>query len=100
MEPAARGLDKVIAQSMLRVPGEEVPLVAWPFVCGSVVAERTRAVSFKAGVLCVEVSNAGWKQELQALAPRYLSGINRYTRETVSRIEFVIAQPVPEQASR
>jgi predicted nucleic acid-binding Zn ribbon protein len=100
MEPAGRGLDKVIAQAMLRVPSEEVPLVAWPFVCGSVVAERTRAVSCKEGVLCVEVADAGWKRELQVLAPRYLSGINRYTRETVSRIEFVIAQPVSEPSSR
>ena len=65
--------------------------MAWPVVCGSAVAERTRALSFEDGVLRVEVAEAGWKAELQALAPRYLATINRYTSETVRRIEFVVA---------
>ena len=65
--------------------------MAWPVVCGSAVAERTRAVHFQDGVLRVEVADAGWKAELQALAPRYLAAINRYTSQIVRRIEFVIA---------
>jgi hypothetical protein len=65
--------------------------MAWPVVCGSVVAERTRALTFEDGVLRVEVTGMGWKAELQALAPRYLAMINRYTSEAVRRIEFVIA---------
>ena len=66
--------------------------MAWPVVCGSAVAERTRAVSFEDGVLRVEVSGPRWKAELQTLAPRYLAVINRYTTEMVRRIEFVLAQ--------
>jgi hypothetical protein len=66
--------------------------MAWPVVCGSAVAERTRALSFEGGVLRVEVAGLGWKAELQALAPRYLAMINRYTTETVHRIEFVVAR--------
>jgi hypothetical protein len=66
--------------------------MAWPLVCGSTVAERTRAVGFTAGVLSVEVANPGWKRELQALAPRYLAMINQYVRAGVQRIEFVIAR--------
>jgi predicted nucleic acid-binding Zn ribbon protein len=66
--------------------------MAWPVVCGSAVAERTRALSFKDGVLCVEVTGPRWRAELQALAPRYLAMINRYTTEAVRRIEFVVAQ--------
>jgi hypothetical protein len=65
--------------------------MAWPVVCGSAVAERTRAIHFLDGVLRVEVADNGWKSELQALAPRYLSAINRYTVEIVRRIEFVVA---------
>jgi hypothetical protein len=65
--------------------------MAWPLVCGSAVAERTRAVSFQGGVLQVEVSNARWKSELRSLAPRYVAMINRYTPEVVIRIEFVLA---------
>jgi Dna[CI] antecedent DciA-like protein len=64
--------------------------MAWPVVCGSAVAERTRALSFQDGVLRVGVPEAGWKSELQALAPRYLAAINRYTIEAVRRIEFVV----------
>lgn len=67
--------------------------MAWPVVCGSAVAERTRALSFEDGVLRVEVGGLGWKAELQALAPRYLAAINRYASEPVRRIEFVVARP-------
>ena len=66
--------------------------MAWPVVCGSAVAERTRALAFSDGVLRVEVTGQRWKSELQALAPRYLAMINRYTTEPVLRIEFVVAQ--------
>jgi len=65
--------------------------MAWPVVCGSAVAERTRAIQFLDGMLRVEVADNGWKSELQALAPRYLAAINRYTIEIVRRIEFVVA---------
>jgi hypothetical protein len=73
------------------MPVAEATLAAWPLVCGSGVAERTRALDFAEGVLRVEVADAGWRRELQALAPRYVAAINRYTTESVQRIEFVIA---------
>jgi hypothetical protein len=60
-------------------------------VCGSAVAERTRAINFENGILRVEVTDAGWRSELQGLAPKYLATINRYTAEAVQRIEFVVA---------
>lgn len=91
MEQAGTGLEKIVVDSLRRVPPSEAPLMAWPLVCGSTVAERTRAVGFTAGVLWVEVANPGWKQELKALAPRYLAMINQYVRAGVQRIEFVIA---------
>jgi predicted nucleic acid-binding Zn ribbon protein len=90
LEHAAAGLEKIVAQSLRQALRAEGPLLAWPVVCGSVVAERTRAVGFEGGVLRVEVADAGWKAELQRLAPRYLAVINRYTTETVHRIEFII----------
>ena len=92
MELAGSGLEKIVAQSLRLAPPEEAPLLAWPVVCGSAVAERTRALSFEGGVLRVEVAGLGWKAELQALAPRYLAMINRYTTEKVHRIEFVVAR--------
>jgi predicted nucleic acid-binding Zn ribbon protein len=92
LEQAGSGLEKIVAQSLRLAPRAEAPLMAWPVVCGSAVAERTRALSFEDGVLRVEVAGLRWKAELQALAPRYLAVINRYTSEAVRRIEFVVAR--------
>jgi Dna[CI] antecedent, DciA len=92
MQQAGGGLEKIVAQSLRQAPAPEAPVLAWPVVCGSTVAERTRALKFVDGVLHVAVADAGWKRELQALAPRYIATINRYTVETVRRIDFVVAQ--------
>ena len=93
VEQAGAGLQKVVADSLRRLPEAEAPLIAWPLVCGSAVAERTQAVSFADGVLRVAVSDAGWQRELQALAPRYVATINRYVGHRVQRLEFVLRQP-------
>lgn len=92
LEQAGVGLEKIVAGSLRRVPQGEAPLLAWPLVCGSVVAERTRALEFANAVLRVEVPDAGWKREMQALAPRYLAVLNRYAGQKVERIDFVIGQ--------
>lgn len=91
MQPAGVGLEKVVARSLRKAPAGQAPLLAWPLVCGSSVAERTRALGFAAGILRVEVADAGWRKELQSLAPRYVAAINKYVPENVARIEFVIA---------
>ena len=88
VEPIAPGLDKVVAGSLRHNP--DAPLLAWPLACGSAVAERTRALEFTKGVLWVEVPDAGWRAELQRLAPQYLAVINRYAAQAVERIHFVI----------
>jgi len=92
LEQAGAGLEKIVAQSLRQAPPGEAPLLAWPVVCGSAVAERTRAVRFQDGVLSVEVVDARWKSGLLELTPRYLAMINRYTTEAVHRIEFVAAR--------
>jgi predicted nucleic acid-binding Zn ribbon protein len=91
VERAGAALEKIVAQCLQQASPAEAPLLAWPFVCGSAVAERTRALSFANGVLRVGVADAAWKSELETLAPRYLAAINRYTAESVHKIEFVIA---------
>lgn len=90
MQQAGGGLEKIVANSLRRVPQGEAPLLAWPLVCGSVVAERTRALEFANAVLRVEVPDAGWRGEMQNLAPRYLATLNRYAGQKIERIEFVI----------
>ena len=92
MEQAGAGLEKIVLSSLRRVPQGEAPVLAWPLVCGSAVAGRTRALQFADAVLRVEVPDAGWKREMQSLAPRYLAVLNRYAGTQVERIEFVIRQ--------
>ena len=76
--------------SLRHLPAADAALSAWPMVCGSAVAERTRAESFADGILRVAVADAAWKRELQALAPRYVASMNRYVKQRVERIEFLI----------
>jgi hypothetical protein len=92
LEQAGSGLEKIVIGSLRRVTQADAPCLAWPLVCGSAVAERTRALEFTAAVLRVEVPDAGWKRELQSLAPRYLATLNRYTGQKIERIEFVVRQ--------
>jgi hypothetical protein len=92
MEQAGAGLEKIVMGSLRRVPQNQAPLLALPLVCGSVVADRTRALEFADSVLRVEVPDAGWKREMQGLAPRYVAQLNRYAGQKVQRIEFVIRQ--------
>jgi predicted nucleic acid-binding Zn ribbon protein len=94
LEQAGAGLEKIVAQSLRQAPPGEGPLLAWPVVCGSAVAERTHAVRFQDGVLSVEVADARWKSGLLELAPRYLALINRYTTEALHKIEFVAPRAV------
>jgi predicted nucleic acid-binding Zn ribbon protein len=83
-------LEKVVAGSLRRV--SNAPLLAWPLACGSAVAERTRAVDCIRGVLRIEVPDAGWRSELQQLAPQYLAVLSRYAPKSVIRIEFVLQE--------
>jgi hypothetical protein len=91
MKPAGAGLEKVVARSLRKAPAGQAPLLAWPLACGSAVAARTRALDFTNGILRVEVSDPGWRRELQALAARYVAIVNRYVVEDVARIDFVIS---------
>jgi hypothetical protein len=91
LEPASHDLQKVVVNSLRRAPKTEAPLLAWPLVCGSRVAERTRALDFVEAVLRVEVPDQGWRTQLMALAPHYVAAMNRYSAQPVRRIEFVVA---------
>lgn len=101
LEQVGSDLDRIVAQSLRQAPPAEAPLMAWPVVCGSAVAERTRALSYADGVLRVAVTDSGWRSELQNLAPQYLASINRYTVESVRRIEFVVTSAeILQQSTR
>ena len=69
-------------------PPEEAALLAWPLVCGSEVAARTRPVAFAEGTLTVEVPDANWQGQLAAFTSRYLSGFQELMGEAVKNIRF------------
>src|SRR5438105_13332609 len=94
MEHAAAGLQKIVADALRRTPPGQAPILAWPLACGTAVAERTKVLDFTQGVLRVQVPDPGWRAELQALSPQYVAVINRYTGESVTRIQFVVADRV------
>jgi len=90
VEPIAATLEKVVADCLRH--STDGPVLAWPVVCGSQVAMRTSALSFRSGVLSVEVPDRGWSRELTYLAPRYLAAMEKYSAIPVERIEFTVAR--------
>src|SRR5205807_10149914 len=90
MEHASVGLERIVASSLRRAPSGEGPVLAWPLSCGQAVAARTTALEFADGVLRVQVPDAGWRAELQALAPQYFAVIKRYVAGSVKEVEFVV----------
>jgi predicted nucleic acid-binding Zn ribbon protein len=90
VEAITSTLERIVGKSLHAAAPANAPALAWPLACGSAVAERTRALDFSKGVLTVEVPDAGWRVELQRLAPQYLAVINRYATKSVNRIEFVV----------
>jgi hypothetical protein len=89
VEAIASTLEKVVAQHLRRSTAGQI--LAWPVVCGSRVAMRTRALSFRSGALSVEVPDRGWSRELTYLVPRYLAAMNKYSAVPVEKIEFTVA---------
>jgi hypothetical protein len=94
LEHAGPALEKIVAGGLRRVQSGQGPIVAWPLVCGTAVAQRTRALDFADGVLQVEVPDTGWRNELRILGSQYLAVMNRYVSVPVRRIEFVVSGSV------
>ncbi len=91
MEPARNTLQKIMADTLKRMPAEQIPLAAWEVAAGKAVAEKTRAVSFANGVLSVEVPDATWRAQLASMSAQFLSQLNQYSPQRIERLEFVIA---------
>ena len=95
MERASSGLKKIVIDALSKAPPEEAAVMAWPLVCGTAVAEKTKAVELADGVLRVEVPDPGWRNQLFGFLPHYLESLNRITHGNVERIEFVFAGEKP-----
>jgi len=94
MRHARSDLEKIVLDALNRVPElkQEAPVLAWPLVCGRMVSEKTRAVSFAQGKLTVRVPDAAWRAQLSGFIPQYLAALNRASSEAVKQIDFVIVK--------
>jgi hypothetical protein len=98
MEHARAGLQKIVANSLRRAPGEEAAVLAWPLVCGTAVADKTRALEMADGVLRVQVPDATWRAQLVGLASQYVAAVNKFTSQNVRRIAFVLPEEAKPQS--
>ncbi len=98
MESARETLTKIVIDMIRQSPPEQAPVVAWQFVCGKSVADRTEAMTFADGVLSVRVPDVTWRSQLADMTPHYLELLRRYTGQKVERISFVLPDGyVPEK---
>jgi len=91
MQHARGTLGKIFADMVCSKAGDEAPLLAWPVVCGAVVAQKTRALSFVDGVLIVAVPDVAWRTQLQMMYQQYLAGLKQVSGQQVQNISFVVA---------
>lgn len=95
MEQASSGLAKIFRDLLEHAPPNEIPVIAWPVVCGEQVASRTRAISFTEGVLWVQVPDKEWKAQLMDLAHQYVAALNTLKGGRVHRVEFLLPGEKP-----
>jgi predicted nucleic acid-binding Zn ribbon protein len=100
MQHARGTLRKIFAETVCSNAGEEAPVLAWPVVCGTTVAEKTRALSFVDGVLVVAVPDTAWRSQLQQMYQQYLAGLNQIAGKQVRNISFVVAPQATRPTSQ
>jgi predicted nucleic acid-binding Zn ribbon protein len=98
MEQASSTLQRIMAQTLERLPAEQLPQAVWDFAAGRAVAEKTRVLAFENRVLLIEVPDATWRAQLGAMALQFLARLNQVTR--VEGIDFQLAGArEPERAA-
>ncbi len=91
MDPARNTLQKIVAETLKRLPPEQAPAAAWEFAAGKTVAEKTAVKGFADGVLTIEVPDATWRSQLMGMSHQFLSQLNQYCAQKIDRLEFVVA---------
>jgi hypothetical protein len=95
MEQVSNTLQRIMAQTLKRLPPEQLPQAAWDFAAGRAVSEKTRVIACTLSngkqTLLVEVPDATWRAQLYAMAPQFLARLNPFIR--IERIEFKLARP-------
>src|SRR5207245_11493732 len=90
MEHAGSGLHKIMATTLRQTPSEDAAVLAWPLVCGTAVADKTRALDFSDGVLSVQVPDTTWRAQLLGLSPQYVAAANKFVSPIVMKISSIL----------
>lgn len=64
----------------------------WPGIVGDLVAQQTRPISLRRGVLCVATASSVWAQNLSFERQRILAKLNAILPQPVTDIRFSTAQ--------
>lgn len=64
----------------------------WPMVVGELVAQHTRPIALRRGVLSVATASAVWAQNLSFERQRILAKLNPYLAQPLTDIHFSTAQ--------
>lgn len=91
MEQIRTGLRRIMSDFLKSQPHEEAAVLAWPLVCGPEVAARTRALSFSAGTVLIEVPDSNWRSQLAVFTKRYISGFEELIGPMVKEVRFEMA---------
>jgi hypothetical protein len=91
MHHAKATLSRIYANAAQQVAGTQAPVIAWPLVCGSKVAQRTVALGCANGELAVRVPDKIWRNQLECFSAQYVAALNQMSRHKVNRIRFVAA---------
>lgn len=92
MESAARLIPKLKVKAPLT--RAELAVAAWPAAVGRRLAGRTKALAFVQNRLIVEVEDALWQRNLQALSGQILANFGRTLgADAPLEIEFRIGVP-------
>jgi predicted nucleic acid-binding Zn ribbon protein len=91
MEQVGSALQRIMAQTLQRLPAEQLPQAAWDFAAGRAVAEKSRVLAVEQGILQVEVPDATWRSQLEAMRPQLLHRLGQVMR--IEGIEFHTAAP-------
>jgi len=81
---------EALASGILRnMPEDERVLAGWRHVCGAQAAEHTRAISFRAGKLTVDVDDAAWLSTLLQMRGQYIARLRGLTGVAVEHLDFL-----------
>ena len=89
-QPVSGILKTVLRQCGLEQRLEQrEPLDAWKDVVGEEIAQHSKAVDIKEGVLILEADHGAWRQELTLLLPMIINKFNAlYGEGTVTDIQW------------